>query len=609
MQPEGISEETNPNVFIYDADATVQLIARPNSGFRFETWRVTDALGDRLITTNPWDLQLSQDFTIEPVFVRSYTLDLTVDPEDSGEIIVTPLEPVGGYDVDTVVTLTAVPTEDTGYRFIQWTGANAEDTTPNSTTSTVTVVMDSNKQLTARFSKFYVAAIEPEETWIIGGIVAKVTGEALSNSTVVHFGDQDATVFDAAPSGLYGFVRVPTLYNPGDEDAVKVDVEITTDGVTVAYAPGFTYLQRTDNNNLYTTAFIVEDAGTETSVFMGRIGGRDATVTLPPLGDAPPVYGIVRTAPQGILAASRGGVTENIPGAANGSLYDIGIHLYMARTGAADVPQYSVMSYEDVTEELLQFNRPYWPGDASPLDVSQPAIINMTVSPDAGPTYGAIRNGISLWGVASSYDYLYNAEVTAEIVPAYQCTLLNEEIHPINEETTPETDVIRAITNARIYGGEEEMPANCFTWRSSAVLPADDQQTIKITAIDNLPVNGTGSGPVEGGSAITLTSPYGGLAWIQEIEFSSENTSVGGKVAARDLVSVQGENEFLLEFITPKSARPGKTNLIIRTKANPDQPIILENVFEYTRPPIRWWVLLLILLGFLLSVIGMATGF
>lgn len=140
-------------------------------------------------------------------------------------------------------------------------------------------------------------------------------------------------------------------------------------------------------------------------------------------------------------------------------------------------------------------------------------------------------------------------------------------------------------------------------------MPTGNQRAIKITAINNLPVNGTGAGPVDGGTVVTITSPYGGLAWIQEIEFDGAIDAIGGKVATRDMVSIQGENEFLLEFKTPKSARPGMTSIIIRTKANPSQPIVLQNVFQYTRPPIRWWLILMILIGLMLSVIGMATGF
>ena len=608
LQPEGFVEETNPAVFIYANDTNVRLIGRPNAGYRFDSWRVTDTLSDRTIADNPLDLRVAQDYTVEPSFSPAYTLDLTVFPEDSGEIIVSPEEPAGGYERDTVVTLTAVPTEDSGYRFIQWTGASAGELIPNSTTDTITVVMDSNKQLEARFSKFFVASLEPEEAWIIGGIVAKITGEALQDNTVVRFGNQEASVFDVAPSGQYAFVRVPPLASPGNDDIIRVPVEVNTDGVSSVYPPGFTYLQRTSTNNLYTTAFTANQAGIETPVFVGRIGGRDATITLPPLSEAP-VYGIVRIALPGILATSRTGVAEVIPGTVVSGLYDVGIHLYRPRIGAADVPQFGVMSYRDATHELLIFERPYRPTDASLTMMYQPALMDIATKPDAGPNYTAIRNGISLWGIASNYDYLYNAESIEEVVPVYQSTLQNEEVFPINEPETAETDQIRALVATRFYGGDEDLPANCFTWRSTSVLPATNQKAIKITAINNMPVNGTGSGPVEGGTAITLTSPYGGVAWIQSIEFAGLSSSVGGKVAARDLVSVQGENEFLLEFKTPKSARPGMTNIIIRTRANPDQPIVLQNVFEYTRPPIRWWLLLLILIGLMLAVIGMATGF
>lgn len=608
LQPVGNSDETNPTVFLYDADTDLRLIGQPNPNFRFDSWRIQDALGDRSILDNPLDLTLSQDYTVEPKFNQTYKLDLSVLPEDSGEILATPPEPTAGYDLDTVVTITAVPAEDSDYKFIQWTGANVGEIIPNSTTATITVVMDSNKQLGARFSKFVVASIEPEETWIIGGIVAKITGEAITDATVVRFGEQDAAVFDVAPSGQYAFVRVPPLSNPGDEDSIKVALDVINDDLVTPYAPGFTYLQRTENNNLYTTAFVAEQAGVETSVFVARIGGKDANVTIPPLGESP-VYGIIRMALPGQLGASRTGVTESIPGTAAGGLYDVGIHLYMTRIGVADVPQFGVMSYEDMTHDLLAFARPYRTVDASPATLSESALINMAVQTDAGPTYAAIRNGFSLWGVATNYDYLYNAETVIEVLPAYQSSLQNEDVLPANEPTTLDTDAIRAIANARIYGGEEDRPANCFTWRSGAVLPVTEQKAIKITAINNRPVSGTGSGDIAGDDALTLTSPYGGIAWIESIELAGVLPTTGGKVAARDLVSPQGENEFLLEFKTPKSARPGMTSIIITTKANPEQPIVLQNVFEYTRAPIRWWLVLLILLGLMFSVIGMATGF
>lgn len=608
LQPEGIADEFSPNLFVFAANTPVRIIGNPAPGYRFDKWRVVDAFGESFLDVNPLDLIVSRDYTLQPAFVRTYSLDLSVTPEDGGEIVVAPPVPAGGYDAGTVVTLTAVPAEETGYRFIQWTGTSATNVIPNSTTAAITVIMDSDKQLSARFSKFFVASIEPEQAWVIGGIVAKITGEALNKYTTVNFGGKNMSVFDVAPSGQFAFVRVPELSDPGPADAIKVSLEITTDNVSVTYPPGFTYLQRTNNSNLYTTAFIARQAGAETQVFLGRIGGQDATITLPPLGEAP-VYGIVRVASKGLLATARTGIAENLPGTSAAGLYDVGIHLYMPKVGAADVPQFGIMSYQDVTQELLAFNRPFKPENASPTLVSYPALLSMAVQPDAAPTFAAVRNGISLWGVASNYDYLYNSESAASNVSVYQSSLQNSETTPENDPTLALTDVVRAIKNVRLYGGDADTFANCFTWRSNAILPAGDQRAIKITAINNLPVNGTGSGTVEGGTVVTLTSPYGGLAWIQEIEFDGAIDAIGGKVATRDMVSIQGENEFLLEFKTPKSARPGMTSIIIRTKANPSQPIVLQNVFQYTRPPIRWWLILMILIGLMLSVIGMATGF
>ena len=607
LDPEGTTSATNPNVYIYDAGTSVQLLGRPNMGFRFDTWRIVDDMGDQFRNENPLTIGLGRDYVIAPQFQAVYHLSFSVLPENSGEIVVSPPEPAAGYDAGTVVTLTAKPDAEKNYRFVRWMGDDALDVHPNSTSPTVSVVMDGHKHLTARFSQLFLSSIEPAEAWIFGGIVARIRGEAIPDTAHIRFGDVEAPVFDVAPSGNYAFVEVPPLRQPGDANSTKVNVSLVDNDVAIAYEPGFRYNQRVVNGDLYTAAFAAKQAGTETSVFVGNIGGREAYVTVPPLGEAP-VYGIVRVALPGITAASRENALEILPGAAADGLYDVALHLFTPRIGPAHVPQFGMMLYEDVTDDLLAFERPYKPSDAQPTE-TRALHMSMATQPNAGPTYAAIRNGVTLWGVASQYDYLYNAETNALTTPVYQSTLQNHEVRPENEDTVDSSDMIRRLVNARAYGAfNESAPANSFTWRQNATLPPPGQRAVRITAIDDLPIKGVGSGPVEGGTAVTLTSPYGGVAWIDSIELVSNRSGVGGKVAPRDLISVQGEDEFLLEFKTPRSSRPGMTSIVIKTAADPDNPIVLQNAFEYTRRPIRWWLVLLILLGLMFSVIGMATA-
>ncbi len=607
LQPEGLVNDTSPNVHIYNAGADVRIIGRPQPGYRFDGWRIITESGDNFLSDNPWDVTLAADYVIAPRFQQVFHLALDVLPENSGEIVVMPAEPAAGYDAGAEVALTALPSEDSDYRFVQWTGANAADVHPNTTTASVTIVMDSSKQLTARFSQLTTTSIEPAEAWVFGGVVARVRGEAITSETHVRFGANDVPVFDVAPSGQYAFVEVPPLPNPGETNSIKVDLALVNGDMIAPYEPGFRYNQRTVSGDLYTAAFTAERGGSETSVLVGSVGGKNAFVTIPPLGEAP-VHGIVRAAPSGIIAASRGNALEVMPGNAAGGLYDVGVHLFIPDTGTTRIRQYGVMLYHDATHELLAFDRPYDVRDARPLTAAQAITINMATAPDAGPTYNLVRSGISLWGVASNYDYLYNAETTAQPAPLYQSALQNDEVVPVNDATVAATEKVRALTNARAYGASANVPANSFTWRHNAVLPPSAQRAIQLTAIDNMPVKGVGTGPVEGGTAVTITSPYGGLAWIDSIELVGVRAAVGGKVAARDFISEQGEDEFLLEFQTPRSSRPGMTSIVIRTTANPDAPIVLRNVFEYTRPPIRWWLVLLILLGLMFSVIGMATS-
>jgi hypothetical protein len=115
---------------------TVNVLASPNIGFTFVEWQ-----GD-LTTTNPSETLLMDDNkTIQAVFSAgptSYTLTTAVAPTGAGTVL-----GGGSYAEGATATLQAVP--NSGWFFRDWSG----DVT--GTGNPTTVVMDSNKTVTANF--------------------------------------------------------------------------------------------------------------------------------------------------------------------------------------------------------------------------------------------------------------------------------------------------------------------------------------------------------------------------------------------------------------------------------------------------------------------------
>lgn len=603
VRPSGMEDSSYPGVHVYDAGAGVQLTAKTSQGYRFDSWRILEA-GDEAYfdTRNPLTLTLTNDLIVEPLFVPVFRLHASVTPETGGTIRLTPPQPGTGYDAGTEVRVEAIADEDKGYHFSRWTGENAHQLLPNSTTAAVTLVMDSDKTLVANFARFTITDIYPAESWIFGGIVARVSGAAFSEDVRVYIGDRELVPFHVAPSGETMFVEIPPSDDAGDADLFRETMEVVKGDLRVAHAPGFTYRRRQAEGGVYTSAFIAANAGEETEVAVARFHEQDARVIVPPLGDAP-TYGIIRIATSGTLAAG----DADMPGAAVQGLYDLSVHLFTPSDDPNYMPQFGVMSYKDVTSKRLAFDRPFSMIDAQEQE-SRALRFSMAVNPGAAPVYEALRRGLSLWGVASQYDYLTRSEHAPRPVPVYQSQLLGREMLPADNTLVPSTDRLRGIVGARIYGGNDNVAANSFTWRQGAVLPVEMRPMVRLTAVNNRLVDGTGSGSVSGGTIIQIVSPGGGLGWIDGIEFVSARANVGGMVATRDRITRQGDNEYVIEFRTPESARPGTASIVMRPAADQTQEIRLAGVFEYTRAPIRWWLLLLIMIGIAFSIIGMATG-
>lgn len=132
--------EVSPDLSVYEEGTKVTLTATTSDGYSFGGWT-----GDHTGSAETIEVVMTANKTIEARFSRmAYSLDLTVNPAEGGEIEVSPTSD-GAYEHGTVVTITAMPSE--GYIFTGWTG----DYTGNA--EIIEVVMSANKSIEAVFTK------------------------------------------------------------------------------------------------------------------------------------------------------------------------------------------------------------------------------------------------------------------------------------------------------------------------------------------------------------------------------------------------------------------------------------------------------------------------
>ena len=124
---------------IYDEGTELTLVATPAIGYRFDHWE-----GDASGTSANMAVTMDADKTVVAVFSKViYTLESRLSPGGGGSV-----DPPGGdYQAGANVTLTAIPA--TSYRFDHW-GGDA-----SGTLTTLNVVMDGNKTVTAYFTRLY----------------------------------------------------------------------------------------------------------------------------------------------------------------------------------------------------------------------------------------------------------------------------------------------------------------------------------------------------------------------------------------------------------------------------------------------------------------------
>ena len=162
--------EPGEGVHIYEGGTAVDLVAEPDTGYRFASWTgdvgtVTDVEAASTIITLEGDYSITASFE-----VLEYTL--TIDSTEGGSVSI-PGEGTFVYDAGTVVDLAAEA--DEGYRFVSWTGDL--DTIADVETPETIVTMSGDYLITASFEEQEIVSLvgDPVSTSATGPFVVATT--------------------------------------------------------------------------------------------------------------------------------------------------------------------------------------------------------------------------------------------------------------------------------------------------------------------------------------------------------------------------------------------------------------------------------------------------
>ena len=160
----GGTTNPTPDTYIYYGGTHVTVTALPNSGFAFSGWS-----GDASGVENPVTIVIDRDKSLTANFVQEYTLTIM-----AGEGGTTQPGPGShGYGEGATAVITAVPNTD--YGFIGWTG---DVPSGHETDNPVTIILDSDKSITAHFIRTFQMIIAAGK----GGTTDPEPGTHLYNS-------------------------------------------------------------------------------------------------------------------------------------------------------------------------------------------------------------------------------------------------------------------------------------------------------------------------------------------------------------------------------------------------------------------------------------------
>jgi len=142
----GSVTDPGEGIFTYDCGTVVELVAIPDTGYRFVKW--TGDIGTIAdINAAETTVTMNDAYAITANFIAQY--GLTIASTDGGEVI-TPGEGTFTYDAGTVVNLVAKAEES--YSFVEWTGNIS--TIASADAAETTITMNGNYSITAKFIMF-----------------------------------------------------------------------------------------------------------------------------------------------------------------------------------------------------------------------------------------------------------------------------------------------------------------------------------------------------------------------------------------------------------------------------------------------------------------------
>lgn len=132
----------SPAAVEYDKGSVVTLSVSEQFGYKFKQWE--NAGGELLSAEKQFDITLDRDTIVKAVFdqVETFTLNVAVDGDRYGRVIISPNLNNGRYMAEDEVTVTAI--QNDVIRFIHW---NDNDTNPEKK-----IVISGDVDLTANFS-------------------------------------------------------------------------------------------------------------------------------------------------------------------------------------------------------------------------------------------------------------------------------------------------------------------------------------------------------------------------------------------------------------------------------------------------------------------------
>lgn len=599
----------------YTENTVVTVTATPNAGFHFVAWTGPVATANAATTT----VTMTADTTVTATFAQN-TYSVSVAPSDvlGGTVVILtpPNGPGGTYLLGTVITIQATPAA--GYQFDGWDGPDA-GVLADQNAGTTSFTVDGSQpgySFTSVFNAIVacptgpqITGITPNEAWLFGGIVARISGVCITDSTVITIGGQTVTGFRRFSDGTSIDVVIPASTDNTSAATVLTDVTLS-DGVNTSTLPnGFTYKRYETKNGVNSTAFIVNDpaAGQTVDVTLNSANNSFAQLEIPALNvpaGVDTVFGIARDAFNGGSSKQNTpgigalGTSSIATGAAVEGSPDFSLHLYASSEQAkANTPSVGTGTLSSASG-LVNFGGPV-DGSGNPVD-STPLLLTFPIT-GSGLTYGDVKNSLTMWGVETEFDYV--TEVTTVTQPEnvdYESEILNTEVDPALTPATSDSAQPNLIAKARIYS------LNGFSLRQDAIIPSEVADGIRLAT-----ASGTASGPQAGGTPVRIISPGGGLGHIDRIVFTQAVAAkaVGGTVTQAQLITPVGSTEYEVQFNTPASAQAGIANIVIYGKADPNTPIVqLDRVFEYTGKSRDLTPLLLLLLGLLVAGLGLSAG-